>query len=69
MIATKLNTINLTIVKKRWYHYVFEKFIKTHDVIDLCKVKLEVTICCNKSGETFVKPKTENLGFTELKYS
>jgi len=70
MITIKPNTINLTIVKKRWYHYIFEKLVKTHDAIDLCSVRLEATICCNKNSKTFIKPKKYgNIGFTEGKYN
>jgi len=71
VLTIKPNTINLTIVKRRWYHYVFEKFTKTHNVIDLCKVQLEATICCSEGGKTFIKPKTkiEGLIFSEMKYN
>lgn len=70
LITIKPNTINLTIVKKRWYHYIFEKFVKTHNAINLCSVRLEATICYNLNGKTFIKPKEYgNIGFTKGKYN
>lgn len=56
IVNLKQNTCPLRIVKKRWYHKVMDFMtLPPGKHAYLCTIKINVDLCCNKSGTIFIK--------------